>query len=90
MLYECIEDSNGFYANPVSPDCQSVMNVPFTIPLKPELEKVFVKEAGAEGLVTLKGHRSVGGMRASIYNSFPEAGVQALVDFMKKFAFSHK
>ena len=61
------------------------MNVPFTIPGNSELEKVFVREAEAQGLVNLKGHRSVGGMRASIYNAMPIQGVQKLVDFMKDF-----
>jgi phosphoserine aminotransferase len=61
------------------------MNVPFTLP-KPELDEVFLKEAKQAGLVTLKGHRSVGGMRASIYNAMPEAGVDALIAFMKDFA----
>ena len=58
---------------------------PFTLP-KPELDEVFLKEAKKAGLVTLKGHRSVGGMRASIYNALPEAGVDALIAFMKDFA----
>jgi phosphoserine aminotransferase len=61
------------------------MNVPFTIPSNPDLEKSFVAEATKAGLKELKGHRSVGGMRASIYNAQPLPGMQALVDFMKKF-----
>jgi len=61
------------------------MNVPFTL-AKPELDETFLKEAKKAGLVTLKGHRSVGGMRASIYNALPEAGVDALISFMKDFA----
>jgi phosphoserine aminotransferase len=60
------------------------MNVPFTL-ANPELDATFLAEAKKAGLVTLKGHRSVGGMRASIYNAMPEAGVQALVDFMADF-----
>ena len=60
------------------------MNVPFTL-ANPELDGQFLKEAGAEGLVTLKGHRSVGGMRASIYNAMPEKGVDALIGFMQEF-----
>jgi phosphoserine aminotransferase len=60
------------------------MNVPFTL-ANPELDATFLAEAKKAGLVTLKGHRSVGGMRASLYNAMPEAGVQALVDFMADF-----
>jgi phosphoserine aminotransferase len=82
-LYAAI-DASGFYKNPVQPDSRSWMNVPFTLP-KPELDEVFLKEAKARGLVTLKGHRSVGGMRASIYNAMPEAGVDALIAFMQDF-----
>eukprot|EP00951_Prasinocladus_malaysianus_P012943 scaffold97082_cov21-Prasinocladus_malaysianus.AAC.1 len=65
------------------------MNVPFTIPSNPDLEKDFIKEAGAIGLQTLKGHRSVGGMRASIYNAMPQEGVELLAAFMKEFAAKH-
>ncbi len=82
-LYAAI-DGSPFYANPVAVDCRSWMNVPFTL-ANPDLDPVFLKEAGAAGLVTLKGHRSVGGMRASIYNAMPEAGVDALVEFMADF-----
>lgn len=82
-LYGCI-DASGFYDNPVEPVSRSWMNVPFTLK-DPNLDGVFLKEAEANGLTTLKGHRSVGGMRASIYNAMPEAGVDALVDFMKDF-----
>ncbi len=82
-LYAAIDGSD-FYANPVAPACRSWMNVPFTL-ANPELDAMFLSEAKEAGLVTLKGHRSVGGMRASIYNAMPEAGVQALVDFMGEF-----
>ena len=82
-LYAAI-DGSAFYANPVRPAHRSWMNVPFTL-ANPELDDTFLKEAAASGLVTLKGHRSVGGMRASIYNAMPEAGVDALVDFMADF-----
>jgi phosphoserine aminotransferase len=82
-LYAAIDNSD-FYTNPVAPACRSWMNVPFTL-ANPELDGEFLKEAGALGLTTLKGHRSVGGMRASIYNAMPEAGVSALVDFMADF-----
>ncbi|MFN2348152.1 MAG: 3-phosphoserine/phosphohydroxythreonine transaminase [Thioalkalivibrio sp.] len=82
-LYATI-DGSAFYSNPVRLDSRSWMNVPFTL-ADPELDAVFLKEAAEMGLVTLKGHRSVGGMRASIYNAMPEAGVSALVDFMADF-----
>jgi phosphoserine aminotransferase len=82
-LYNAI-DNSGFYANPVSPNSRSWMNVPFTL-ADSALDEKFLEEAGAAGLKTLKGHRSVGGMRASIYNAMPEAGVQALIDFMVEF-----
>ena len=82
-LYDAI-DASGFYANPVDPHCRSWMNVPFTL-ANPDLDKTFLEEASAIGLKTLKGHRSVGGMRASIYNAMPEAGVDALIDFMADF-----
>jgi len=82
-LYRAIDDS-GYYRNPVALNCRSWMNVPFTIP-NPELEKTFVAEAAKAGLANLEGHRSVGGMRASLYNAMPLAGVEALVAFMKDF-----
>ena len=83
LLYAAIDGSD-FYANPVDPACRSWMNVPFTL-ADAELDADFLSEAKAAGLVTLKGHRSVGGMRASIYNAMPEQGVRALVDFMADF-----
>ena len=82
-LYDAIDGSD-FYANPVDPASRSWMNVPFTL-ADPELDARFLEEASAAGLKTLKGHRSVGGMRASIYNAMPEAGVDALVEFMREF-----
>lgn len=84
-LYAAIDGSGGFYKNPVAKHCRSWMNVPFTLP-KEELDELFLKEAKKAGLTTLKGHRSVGGMRASIYNAMPEQGIDTLVDFMKDFA----
>ncbi len=87
LLYSTI-DSSGFYKNPVAKDARSWMNVPFTL-AKPELDKTFIAEAKEAGLVTLEGHRSVGGMRASLYNAMPMEGVKALVDFMKHFASKH-
>ncbi|MGA7799694.1 MAG: 3-phosphoserine/phosphohydroxythreonine transaminase [Gammaproteobacteria bacterium] len=86
-LYGAI-DASPFYANPVDPECRSWMNVPFTL-ANPELDATFLSEAKGEGLHTLKGHRSVGGMRASIYNAMPEEGVDALVAFMADFEKRH-
>ncbi|HLO63380.1 MAG TPA: 3-phosphoserine/phosphohydroxythreonine transaminase [Azonexus sp.] len=85
LLYGCIDESGGFYTNPVDPDCRSAMNVPFVL-ANAELDAKFLAESKAAGLASLKGHKSVGGMRASIYNAVPLAGVQALVDFMNDFA----
>jgi len=83
LLYGAI-DTSPFYANPVAKPYRSWMNVPFTL-AKPELDGEFLVQAEAAGLTNLKGHRSVGGMRASIYNAMPVDGVQALVDFMAAF-----
>ena len=83
LLYKAIDES-GFYKNPVDPACRSWMNVPFILPDE-ALDKPFLAEAKAAGLLTLSGHRSVGGMRASIYNAIPLEGVKALVDFMADF-----
>ena len=87
LLYSTI-DASPFYENPVAKDARSWMNVPFTL-AKPELDKTFLAEAKDAGLVTLAGHRSVGGMRASLYNAMPLEGVKALVDFMKEFERKH-
>jgi len=86
-LYQAI-DSSPFYANPVDPNCRSWMNVPFTL-ADAALDSTFLDEAKQAGLVALKGHRSVGGMRASIYNAMPEEGVIALIDFMADFEKRH-
>ena len=83
LLYDFIDNSS-FYTNKVEKQYRSIMNVPFVTP-DADLDAKFVKEAGANGLVSLKGHRLVGGMRASIYNAMPVEGVQALIEFMKKF-----
>jgi phosphoserine aminotransferase len=83
LLYRAIDDS-GFYRSPVDPGCRSWMNVPFTL-ADPALDKAFLAGAGAAGLLSLEGHRSVGGMRASIYNAMPLAGVEALVGYMAEF-----
>ncbi|HHN64839.1 MAG TPA: 3-phosphoserine/phosphohydroxythreonine transaminase [Nitrospirae bacterium] len=82
-LYTFIDNSE-FYNNPVDPACRSWMNIPFTLK-NPELDGKFLELAREAGLVNLKGHRSVGGMRASIYNAMPEAGVDALIGFMREF-----
>ncbi len=84
LLYDFIDGSD-FYLNRVDPACRSRMNVPFFLH-DSRLDDAFVAEAKAAGLAQLKGHKSVGGMRASIYNAMPLAGVQALVDFMRDFA----
>ena len=87
LLYTAIEQS-GFYSSPVAVKCRSWMNVPFTL-ADAALDSEFLGQAGAAGLLNLKGHRSVGGMRASIYNAMPEAGVMALLDFMAEFERTH-
>jgi len=87
MLYRAIDES-GFYRNPVALDARSWMNVPFTL-ARPELDARFLAEAQAAGLTGLEGHRSVGGMRASLYNAMPLAGVQALTAFMSEFQRRH-
>ena len=87
LLYDFL-DATSFYASPVARDCRSLMNVPFK--LKDEaLDAAFLKGAEARGMLQLKGHRSVGGMRASIYNAMPVEGVQALVAYMKDFERAH-
>ncbi len=83
-LYEYI-DGSGFYANPVAINNRSIMNVPFTLK-SDSLDKTFLQEADKNGLLNLKGHRSVGGMRASIYNAVSEDAVDALIAFMQDFA----
>ena len=86
-LYAAIDGSD-FYANPVDPDCRSWMNIPFIL-ADDGLNEAFLKGASEAGLKTLKGHRSVGGMRASIYNAMPEAGVDALIAYMAEFERTH-
>ncbi len=83
-LYDFI-DTNDFYANPIDPRFRSWMNVPFTL-ADDALNGAFLNGADARGLLNLQGHRSVGGMRASIYNAMPEAGVDALIQYMTEFA----
>jgi phosphoserine aminotransferase len=87
LLYQAIDDSE-LYANPVTPAHRSWMNVPFTL-ADAALDPVFLREAADRGLLNLKGHRSIGGMRASLYNAMPEAGVTALIDFMHDFERRH-
>jgi phosphoserine aminotransferase len=87
LLYDHL-DSSGFYTSPVARDARSLMNVPFKLPDE-ALDAPFLKGAEARGMVQLKGHRSVGGMRASIYNAMPMDGVRALVAYMKEFEASH-
>jgi phosphoserine aminotransferase len=88
LLYETIDASGGYYVNPVEKRDRSRMNVPFKL-RDESLDGAFLKGAQARGLLQLKGHRSVGGMRASIYNAMPIEGVQALVEYMREFARTH-
>lgn len=87
LLYDYLEGSS-FYASPVAQDCRSLMNVPFKLK-DDKLDEAFLKGAQARSMLQLKGHRSVGGMRASIYNAMPIEGVQALVAYMKEFEAQH-
>src|SRR5436190_1100753 len=87
LLYDYL-DKTRFYANPVAKEDRSRMNVPFTLP-EAKLDEPFLKGASERGMVQLKGHRSVGGMRASIYNAMPLEGVQRLVDYMREFEKKH-
>jgi phosphoserine aminotransferase len=87
LIYDLL-DASSFYSSPVAPGDRSRMNVPFRL-RDAALDDEFLKQAKQRGLLQLKGHRSVGGMRASIYNAMPLAGVQTLVDFMREFEKSH-
>jgi phosphoserine aminotransferase len=89
LLYDAIDASSGFYVGHAQPDCRSAMNVTFRLP-NDEMTEKFVKGAKERGLSDLKGHRSVGGIRASIYNAMPVAGVERLREFMDEFAASNK
>ncbi|OGU77583.1 MAG: phosphoserine transaminase [Ignavibacteria bacterium RBG_16_34_14] len=84
ILYKCIDDSGGYYKGHAEKDSRSLMNITFNLTTE-ELEKKLISEATAAGFDGLKGHRSVGGLRASIYNAFPKKGVEDLVSFMKDF-----
>ncbi len=88
LLYDFIDNSD-FYNNFVNKEDRSLMNVPF-VTCDKDMDAKFVKEAGENGLVSIKGHKLVGGMRASIYNAMPVEGVQALIEFMKKFELQNK
>ena len=88
LIYDTIDHSGGFFRGPVAPSSRSIMNVTFRLPSE-ELEKQFIKESEQAGFVGLKGHRSVGGLRASIYNAVPYESCKALADFMTHFAKSH-
>ncbi len=88
IVYDTIDGSGGFYSCPVDEASRSHMNVVFRLPSE-ELEKTFLKEADAASLLNLKGHRSVGGCRASIYNALPEQSVRVLSDFMADFQRRH-
>jgi len=89
LLYSVIDQSGGFYQGHAEPACRSVMNVTFRLP-NADLEGLFLKQAQVRGLAELKGHRSVGGCRASIYNAMPVEGVRALSEFMAEFAAANK
>ena len=84
LVYDAIDQSGGFYRGHAKPEARSLMNIPFRLPSE-ELEETFAKEAKKNNLIGLKGHRSVGGMRASVYNAVTTEGAQSLVDFMKEF-----
>jgi phosphoserine aminotransferase len=84
LLYDCIDNSGGYYRGHADQDSRSKMNIPFRLPSE-EHEKKFIKESADADFIGLKGHRSVGGLRASIYNAFPLQGVKDLVEFMKEF-----
>ena len=84
LLYNAIDASNGYFSTPVKKDSRSLMNVVFRLPTE-ELEAKFIKMATENGMIGLKGHRSVGGVRASIYNAMPREGVEKLVDLMENF-----
>jgi len=84
LIYDVIDHSGGFYQNKVDPSVRSRMNIPFFLP-DAELEARFIKQAQQAGLLALKGHKAIGGIRASLYNAMPLAGAQALADFMRDF-----
>ena len=85
LVYDAIDANVGFYKGHAVPECRSLMNVTFTLP-NDDLQNRFIEEAAENSLVSLKGHRSVGGIRASIYNAMPREGAETLANFMKDFA----
>jgi phosphoserine aminotransferase len=85
ILYDAIDSSDGFYSAHATREARSLMNVTFRLPT-PDLDEKFCSEAETLRMDGLRGHRSVGGIRASIYNAFPKKGVERLVEFMKDFA----
>jgi phosphoserine aminotransferase len=84
LVYDAIDKSGGFYRGHALPEARSMMNIPFRLPSE-DLEKQFAKESEAQGLIGLKGHRSVGGLRASVYNALPMESARTLVQFMGEF-----
>ena len=89
LLYDVIDSSNGFYKGHAQPDSRSLMNVTFNLPT-PELEVQCIEEGKQRGLIGLKGHRSIGGMRASIYNAMTVEGVKTLTEFLEEFQEKHQ
>lgn len=85
LVYEAVDQSDGFYTGHATPNSRSIMNVVFKLPSQ-ELDARFLEQAAREGMTTLKGHRSLGGIRASVYNAMPLEGAQKLSEFMKDFA----
>jgi len=88
LLYQAIDQSDGYYRGHAQPEHRSLMNVPFRMPTE-ELEAAFVKAATEAGFIGIKGHRSVGGLRASIYNACPIESIEDLVEFMLDFQRKH-
>jgi phosphoserine aminotransferase len=88
LVYGAIDGSGGFYRNLINPAVRSRMNIPFFLPDE-RLDTLFVSESKAAGLLALKGHKAVGGIRASLYNAMPVAGAQALATFMRDFQQRH-
>jgi phosphoserine aminotransferase len=88
IIYQAIDESGGFYRGHAAPEARSKMNITFRLPSE-ELEDLFAKEAKKQNMIGLKGHRSVGGMRASVYNALPLESAQVLVQFMQEFQQQH-
>lgn len=88
-LYEYIDSTNGFYISKIVPKYRSRINVPFNVADNAELEAKFIAGASKRGIIDIKGHKSMGGIRSSIYNAMPMEGVQALINYMKEFRAEH-